>query len=88
MVTLEQSLRLYNIREIVLVTNSYHMRRSLGLAQMFFPKRIRIIPCPVEDPETRRDNWWETEEGNHRVMIEIELMIHYIKKGIMEDFEI
>lgn len=88
MVTLEQTLRLYNIKEIILVTVSYHMRRSLGLARMLFPKWIRIIPCPAEDNNTRRDNWWKTEVSAKRVYNEIDLMIHYIKKGIMEDFEI
>ncbi len=88
MVTLEQSVRLYNIKEIILVTTSYHMRRSLGLAKMLLPKWIRIIPCPAEDRNTRRDNWWKTEVGTKRVHTEIELMIHYIKKGIMDDFEI
>ena len=88
LVTLEKSVRLYNINEIILVTTSYHMRRSLGLARMLFPKWIRIIPCASEDHNTRRDNWWKTEVGSKRVHNEIELMIHYIKKGIMEDFEI
>ena len=88
MVTLEQSVRLYNIQELILVTTSYHMRRSLGLARMLLPKWIRIIPCIAEDRNTRRDNWWKTEVGTKRVYTEIELMIHYIKKGIMDDFEI
>ena len=88
MVTLEQSVRLYNIQELILVTTSYHMRRSLGLARMLLPKWIRIIPCIAEDRNTRRDNWWKTEVGTKRVHTEIELMIHYIKKGIMDDFEI
>ena len=88
LVTLEKTLRLYNLKEVILVTTSYHMRRSLGLARMLFPKWIRIIPCPAEDTRTRRDNWWQTEVGTKRVHGEIDLMIHYIKKGIMEDFEI
>ena len=88
LVTLEKSVRLYNISEIILVTTSYHMRRSLGLARMLFPKWIRIIPCAAEDTRTRRDNWWQTEVGTKRVYNEIDLMIRYIKKGIMEDFEI
>ncbi len=88
LVTLEKSVRLYNINEVILVTTSYHMRRSLGLARMLFPKWIRIIPCPSEDHNTRRDNWWKTEVAAKRVHNEIDLMIQYIKKGIMEDFEI
>lgn len=88
LVTLEKTLRLYNIHEVILVTVNYHMRRSLGLAKMLFPKWIRIIPCSAEDRNTRRDNWWKTEVGTKRVHSEIDLMIHYIKKGIMEDFEI
>ncbi len=88
LVTLEKSIRLYNISEIILVTTSYHMRRSLGLARMLFPKWIRIIPCPTEDQNTRRSNWWESEASTKRVHNEVDLMIQYIKKGIMEDFEI
>lgn len=54
---LQKAFCLSNVRKVLLVTTAYHMRRSLAIAQHFFPEHITIIPCPANDTNTRRDNW-------------------------------
>ena len=64
------------------------MRRSLHIARYLFPEHIEIIPCPVSDDNTRRDNWMDTDMGRERASTEVKKIITYVKNGVFPDFEI
>lgn len=85
---LEREYKLSNLRKIILVTTHYHMRRSMAMAKAYFPNWIEIIPCPAEDTNTRRNNWFITEKGRTRAREEAWKIISYINEGSIADFEI
>lgn len=85
---LQRSMWLNKVKSVLLVTTTYHMRRSLQIAKYFFPSRIGVHPCPADDTTTRRDNWMNTMAGIDRVKAEALKIIAYVNKGVIPDFEI
>lgn len=85
---LQRTFCLNNIHSVILVTTTYHMRRSLAIAQYLFPKHISIIPCPADDTNTRRDNWMNTSAGTERAKKEAMKIIKYVNNGVIPDFEV
>lgn len=85
---LEREYKLSNLRKIIIVTTHYHMRRSMLMAKTYFPSWIKIIPCPAEDINTKRNNWFTTEKGINRAMDEAWKIVCYINEGSIPDFEI
>lgn len=85
---LQQTYRVKNVRSVLLVTTAYHMRRSLAITRHIFPKHVKIIPCPANDNNTRRDNWMNTPEGIVRAKGEAMNIVRYITDGVIPDFEI
>jgi len=88
LVLLQRNFGLNRIQKVLLVTTTYHMRRSLCIAKYLFPAHIEAIPCPADDTHTRRDNWMKDPEGRDRAMNEAEKIIAYVKDGLFPDFEI
>lgn len=88
MVELQRTFWLNNVHSILLVTTTYHMRRSLALANYLFPDHIAIYPYPVDDTNTKRDNWMKSEEGRKRAIAEVVNIIHCVNNGAVPDFEI
>ena len=88
LVLLQRNFGLNRIHRVVLVTTSYHMRRSLCIAQYLFPNHIKVIPCPADDTNTRRDNWMNNDKGRNRVLNEMEKIIGSVKDGLFPDFEV
>ena len=88
MVVLQREFYLDRIKNIILVTAEYHMRRSLAIARYLFPNHIKIIPCPAKDDNTNRDNWWKTPEGIKRATNEALNLITYVKNEVFPDFVI
>ena len=85
---LQRSLWLNRVYRVLLVTTSYHMRRSLHIARYLFPAHIYVYPCPVDDLHTRRDNWMDTAEGSRRVINEAMNIVRCVKNGVIPDFYI
>lgn len=85
---LEREYKLSNLRKIILVTTHYHMRRSMLMAKTYLPNWIEVIPCPAEDVNTNRENWYTNEKGRNRAMEEAWKIICYINEGSIQDFEI
>jgi len=88
MIELQRAFWLNNVRRILLVTTSYHMRRSLAVARYLLPKHITIIPCHANDNSTRRENWMNTPDGVKRVKNEAMNIIRCVQNGVISDFEI
>ena len=85
---LQRSMWLNQVKSVLLVTTTYHMRRSLHIAKYLFPSHISVYPCPADDTTTKRDNWMNTPEGIARVTKEALKIVSYINNGVIPDFEI
>lgn len=88
LIKLQQTFWLNNVHRVLLVTTTYHMRRSLAIARYLFPAHITILPCPADDNHTRRDNWMNTPVSMERVKKEALKIVNYINEGVIPDFEI
>ena len=85
---LQRSMWLNKVKSVLLVTTTYHMRRSLHIAKYLFPSHISVNPCPADDVTTKRENWMNTPEGIDRVRKEALNIIRCINNGVIPDFEI
>ena len=88
MIQLQRTFYLNHVHSVLLVTTTYHMRRSLAIARYFFPDHIMVIPCPANDTNTRRTNWMNTPEGIARAKNEAMNIVKYVRNNIIPDFEI
>lgn len=85
---LQRAFWLNRVKKVLLVTTTYHMRRSLEIAKYLFPKHIEVLPCPADDNNTRRDNWMNSKEGRERALAEVLNIITCVENGVFPDFEI
>lgn len=88
LVELQRTFWLNRVKKVLLVTTTYHMRRSLAIARYLFPAHIEIIPCPAADDNTNRDNWMNTPKGRQRAVAEALNIVNCVKNGVFPDFEI
>lgn len=88
LVELQRAFWLNKVDKVLLVTATYHMRRSLAIARYLFPAHIDIIPCPADDDNTNRDNWMNTAKGVERARGEALNIIRCVNNGVIPDFEI
>ena len=88
LVELQRIFWLNRVGKVLLVTTTYHMRRSLAIAKYLFPKHIDIIPCPADDGITNQNNWMNTQKGQERVKEESLNILRCVKNGVFPDFEI
>lgn len=85
---LQRSMWLNKVKSVLLVTTTYHMRRSLHLARYLFPAHISVYPCPADDTTTKRDNWMNTTKGIERAKAEALNIVRCVNNGVIPDFEI
>lgn len=85
---LQRAMWLNKVKSVLLVTTTYHMRRSLHIARYLFPAHIKVYPCPADDTTTKRDHWMNTPEGIDRATAEALNIIKYVNNGVIPDFEI
>ena len=85
---LQRACWLNNVHRVLLVTTTYHMKRSLAVARYLFPKHISITPCPADDTHTRRNNWTNSPVGIDRAKAEAMNLIQFVTAGVIPDFEI
>ena len=75
--------------KIAIVTSSFHMRRSIMIAERVFrDDGVNIVSLPGEDNSTRRTTWFTNEKGRVIAIGEVEKIIDYVKQGKIDDFEI
>lgn len=85
---LQRSMWLNKVKSVLLVTTTFHIRRSLHIAQYLFPAHISVYPCPADDTNTKRDNWMNTAIGTDRAKTEALNIIRCVHNGVIPDFEI
>lgn len=52
-----------DVKKIILVTSSYHMRRAEFMIKSQIPADVTIVPYAPENTEIERRNWWQTWLG-------------------------
>ena len=85
---LQKEFWLNRVNKVLLVTTTYHMRRSLSIARYLFPAHIEVLPCPADDNNTRRDNWMKSNKGRERALAEVINIMTCVANGVFPDFEI
>lgn len=88
LVELQRAFWLNKVSSVLLITATYHMRRSLAIARYLFPEHIDIIPCPADDNNTNRDNWMKSAEGIKRAKGEAFNIVQCVVNGVIPDFTI
>ncbi|MCA0149505.1 MULTISPECIES: YdcF family protein [Rossellomorea] len=88
LLVLDREFHLHNIRRLLVVTTSYHMRRLHLTLKTYMPDWISFTLCAVDDDNTNEDNWFRSETGVKRVHGETEKLIRYVKQGALEDEDI
>lgn len=76
------------IYKLYVITNEYHMRKSLGLAKKNVPSNFEILSYPVMDKGTNHNTWYKTKDGIERATSEALKIIDNINNGYIDDFEI
>ncbi len=82
-IIIEKKLGLQNIHTITAVVKNYHARRALMTLRKHVPKNIQLKSAAyavAQHPFTK-NNWYETENGNKKVMEEVEKIKMYLAKG-------
>lgn len=75
------------VKDVLLITSLYHMRRSLLIAENILPRSMRIHICPAYGL-VDKDNWCNTELGRRRVLAEVGYIKATAVHGLVPDFEI
>lgn len=88
LLVLDRAFHLYNIRRLLVVTTSFHMRRLYLTLKTYMPNWIHFSLCPANDTSTSKDNWFLTEKGKMRVQAESQKLIKYVKQGALLDLDI
>lgn len=82
---LDRAFDLHNIKRLLIVTTTYHMRRTLLNLKTYMPSWIEYTLCPADDTNTKMDNWHLNEKGRKRVENESKKLITYIRQGALVD---
>jgi vancomycin permeability regulator SanA len=85
---LDRYFELHNIKRLLIVTSTYHMRRSYLTFKTYLPDWIELTLCPGDDLHTRKDNWFLSELGRKRATTEAKKIIEYISIGGLLDDEL
>jgi len=88
MLELQRAFMLNRVTQVMVVTAPFHMRRCLELARYFYPKHIRVLPCPVDDGEYGNDYTRLSEAAAALAEAEAKKLIDYVRNGVIPDFEI
>lgn len=78
---IEKSIGWKNIKNVLLVSSPYHMRRVKRTIANYIPRETKITCCPDRRTDVTRDNWWHTEEGKHLIIREMEKVRTYALRG-------
>ncbi len=75
------------VKNIMLITSLYHMRRSMYIAKALMPWFMNIYPRAAHGVVTR-DNWRTTELGRRRILAEVGYIKAMADNGLIPDIEL
>lgn len=77
-----QKIGWHSIKSVALCAKPFHMRRVLMTARRYFPKEVRIIARPPDDPmNLSAATWAETSTGRVRILEELGKISRYALQG-------
>lgn len=85
LLVLDRALRLHHINRILIVTTTYHMKRTHLTLRTYMPDWISFTLCPVDDRTAGKNNWWMNRTGRKRVREESQKLIEYVRMGAILD---
>lgn len=85
LIILDRFFELHKIKRLLIVTASYHMRRTYLTFKTYMPNWIEYSFCPAEDEYTNKNNWLLHENSRKRVIDESRKIIRYIRQGSIKD---
>lgn len=85
LMVLDREFQLHKLRRLLIVTTTFHMKRTYLTLKTYMPKWIEFSLCPVDDRTTREDNWWLHQSGANRVRNECRKIIEYVRDGYLLD---
>ncbi|MFC4024599.1 YdcF family protein [Oceanobacillus longus] len=88
LLVLDRALGLHNIQRLIIVTTNIHMRRMHLSLKTFMPPWISFSLCMVDDKTTTQGKWFQYPYGRKRVEMEVNKIIHYVKRGYIIDEEV
>ncbi|MEQ2529457.1 YdcF family protein [Robertmurraya yapensis] len=88
LLVLNRVFHLYNVKRLLVVTSSYHMKRLYLTLKTYMPDWVQFTLCTADDLNTRKENWFLSEIGRNRVRSEATKLVTYVKQGALRDLEI
>lgn len=88
LLVLERAFHLYNINRILVVTNSYHMKRLYLTLKTYMPSWIKLTLCPANDKVIEKNIGVLSKEEKKHIQKESEKIIRYVKQGSLIDEQI
>ncbi|MEK3887506.1 YdcF family protein [Bacillus sp. FSL K6-3431] len=85
LIVLDRLFQLHKIERLLIVTASYHMRRTYLTLKTYMPSWIKYSLCPAEDQNTKQENWFLNVYGRQRVVAESNKIINYVRLGSIVD---
>ena len=77
---------LHKIKRLLIVTSSYHIRRTYLTFKTYMPDWIELTLCPADDQNTCKDNWFLSQYGRERAVTEAKKIIEYISwRALIDD---
>lgn len=88
LLVLNRVFHLYNVKRLLVVTSSYHMKRLYLTLKTYMPDWVQFTLCTADDLNTRKENWFLSEIGRNRVRSEATKLVTYVNQGALRDLEI
>lgn len=88
LLVLQKAGLLQGIRRILIVTSIYHVKRCILTLSRYMPNWIAYSYCPAGSIFLQKENWKNSSNTRKRLFLEVYNMLHYVKKGIIDDCEI
>ncbi|MBQ7646763.1 MAG: YdcF family protein [Clostridia bacterium] len=76
-----------NIRDLLLVTSFYHMKRSKMIADIMLPAHFKAYCCPARGYITK-ENWNSDPDRERKTLKEVKLIRKLVSDGLYRDFDI
>ncbi|MBR5314638.1 MAG: YdcF family protein [Clostridia bacterium] len=84
---MNRRLKIQNVKSVCIVTEAYHMRRSLGLAKLFLPRSLKINYSIANYPSDPIAYMLADKMNEQRARKDVYHMIGLINAGLIDDIE-
>lgn len=78
-----QWVKVHRIRRLILITDAYHMPRSLYEVRRAIPE-VTLIPYPVQTTAAFDRDWWKDERATRSLALEYGKYLVAISRGLLE----